>query len=69
MHKIERRVTIVAVVLPFIGFLAAIYLTWGGLTTAIDLYIFAIMYVITGFGVTVGFHRLFTHRSFYAPAP
>jgi stearoyl-CoA desaturase (delta-9 desaturase) len=69
MHKIERRVTIVAVVLPFLGFLAAIYLTWGGLTNAIDLYIFAVLYVITGFGVTVGFHRLFTHRSFYAPAP
>ena len=29
-----------------------------------DLAIFAVLYVLTGLGVTVGFHRLFTHRSF-----
>ena len=52
-----------------LGFLAAIYLTWGGLTQSIDLYIFGVLYIITGFGVTVGYHRLFTHRSFSAPAP
>jgi stearoyl-CoA desaturase (delta-9 desaturase) len=28
--------------------------------------VFAIVYVLTGLGVTVGFHRLFTHRSFKA---
>ena len=27
------------------------------------------MYVLTGLGVTVGFHRLLTHRSFQAPKP
>ncbi|HWI21894.1 MAG TPA: fatty acid desaturase [Baekduia sp.] len=69
MHKLERRITVVAVVVPFLGFLAAIPLTWGGLTSWRDLAIFAVMYVITGFGVTVGFHRLFTHRSFTAVAP
>ena len=29
-----------------------------------DIAVFGILYVLTGFGVTVGFHRLFTHRSF-----
>ena len=29
-----------------------------------DLIVFGIVYAITGLGVTVGFHRLFTHRSF-----
>ena len=29
-----------------------------------DLIVFAVMYVLTGLGVTVGFHRLFTHRAF-----
>jgi stearoyl-CoA desaturase (delta-9 desaturase) len=28
--------------------------------------VFAVLYVLTGLGVTVGFHRLFTHRSFKA---
>jgi stearoyl-CoA desaturase (delta-9 desaturase) len=27
------------------------------------------MYLLTGFGITIGYHRLFTHRSFSAPAP
>ena len=35
--------------------------------TAADLAIFAVMYGFTGFGVTVGYHRLLTHRSFDAP--
>ncbi len=37
---------------------------WGDALGVSDLVVFAIMYAITGLGVTVGFHRLFTHRSF-----
>src|SRR5215207_4195778 len=63
---LERRITIVAVVLPFAGFLAALYLLWGGLVTGRDLAILAVSYVLVGFGVTIGFHRMLTHRSFEA---
>src|SRR4051794_28751179 len=66
MSALERRITVTAVVLPFLGFLAAIALLWGGGVTALDLEILAVMYVLVGFGVTVGFHRLLTHRSFEA---
>ena len=55
-----------AVVLPFLGFIAAIWLLWGGAVTGLDLAILAVMYAAVGFGVTIGFHRLFTHRSFEA---
>jgi len=34
-----------------------------------DIAVFAVMYVATGLGVTVGFHRLFTHRSFSTTRP
>jgi stearoyl-CoA desaturase (delta-9 desaturase) len=34
-----------------------------------DLFVLLIMYVITGLGITVGFHRLFTHRSFKTKTP
>ena len=34
-----------------------------------DLAILAVMYVLTALGITVGFHRLLTHRSFQAPKP
>jgi stearoyl-CoA desaturase (delta-9 desaturase) len=64
--RIERRITVVAVVLPFLGFIAALWLLWGGAVTGLDLAILAVMYVLVGFGVTIGYHRLFTHRSFEA---
>lgn len=64
MSKLERRITIAAVVIPFLGFLAAIVLFWNNGVTALDLAIMAGMYLFTGFGITVGYHRLFTHRSF-----
>src|SRR5919202_257289 len=63
---LERRITVVAVVLPFLGFIAAIVLLWGGAVTWLDLAILAVMYVAVGFGVTVGFHRMLTHRAFDA---
>ncbi|MBK5229636.1 MAG: fatty acid desaturase [Thermoleophilia bacterium] len=64
MSKLERRITIAAVVIPFIGFGVAIVLLWGGAVGALDLGIFAFMYLIAGMGITTGYHRLLTHRSF-----
>lgn len=64
MSKLEQRITIAAVAIPFLGFIAAIILLWGGAVGPLDLGIFAVMYLFTGFGITVGYHRLFTHRSF-----
>jgi stearoyl-CoA desaturase (delta-9 desaturase) len=63
---LERRITVVAVVLPFAGFLAALWLLWGGAVSGRDLAILAVAYVLVGFGVTIGFHRMLTHRSFEA---
>jgi stearoyl-CoA desaturase (delta-9 desaturase) len=60
-HKISN---VVGVVLPFVGFVAALVLLWHKLVWWTDLGIAAGMYVATGLGVTVGFHRLLTHRSF-----
>jgi stearoyl-CoA desaturase (Delta-9 desaturase) len=42
---------------------------WGDFLRWSDLIVFAIMYVGTGLGVTVGFHRHFTHRSFKTKKP
>ncbi len=67
MTAAERRITIIAVVLPFAGFCAAVYLLWDGAITARDLAILGVMYVLAALGITVGFHRLLTHRSFDAP--
>src|SRR5688572_8880495 len=64
--SLERRITVVAVILPFLGFIAALWLLWGGLVTGRDMAILAVMYVLVGLGVTIGFHRMLTHRSFEA---
>lgn len=59
-----RVATLAAVVLPFLGLMAAAVHFWGWGFRWIELGLFAVMYVLTGLGITVGFHRLFTHRSF-----
>jgi stearoyl-CoA desaturase (Delta-9 desaturase) len=69
MTQAQRAANLIAVVLPFAAFAAAILLLWGRWVDASDLIAFGVMYVIAGFGVTVGFHRLLTHRSFQTHKP
>lgn len=59
-----KIVTLVVVILPFLGLLAAAILLWGWGLSWVELTLLGSMYAITGLGVTVGFHRYFTHRSF-----
>jgi stearoyl-CoA desaturase (Delta-9 desaturase) len=60
-HKISN---LFGAVVPFLAFIAAIVLLWNRIVDWSDLALFAGMYVLTGLGITVGFHRLLTHRSF-----
>jgi stearoyl-CoA desaturase (delta-9 desaturase) len=64
MTRTERVANLTGVVVPFVGVLVAIVLLWNRAVDAVDLAIFATTYLITASGVTVGFHRLLTHRSF-----
>jgi stearoyl-CoA desaturase (delta-9 desaturase) len=57
------------VALPFVAFIVAIVLLWNSVVGWLDLAIMAVMYVLTGLGVTVGYHRLLTHRSFQTSRP
>jgi stearoyl-CoA desaturase (delta-9 desaturase) len=56
----------VIVVLPFLAVITAIVLLWGHGISVTDMVIMLVFYVITGMGITVGFHRYFTHGSFKA---
>ncbi len=49
---------------PLAAVLLAGWLAWGGSLHWQDLLVLAITYPLTGLGITVGYHRLFTHRSF-----
>jgi stearoyl-CoA desaturase (Delta-9 desaturase) len=57
-------VNFIAVILPFVGLIVAIVLLWGRGFSLIDICLFVGMYVLSGLGITVGYHRLFTHRAF-----
>jgi stearoyl-CoA desaturase (delta-9 desaturase) len=52
------------IVAPFIAFIVAVVLLWHDFIGWTNVGIFLVGYVLTGVGITVGFHRLFTHRSF-----
>ena len=64
MSRAQRISNLVAVALPFLGFVAALVLLWNRAVGWTDLAMMAAMYVVTAAAVTVGFHRLLTHRSF-----
>jgi len=71
-HTITRTTKLAnlgAVVVPFLATLAAILLFWNRVVSGTDLAILAAMYVLTAAGITVGFHRMLTHRSFRTHKP
>ena len=67
--RLHRNVNVAAVVLPFAAFLLAIPLLWNRLVGWTDLAILLALYLLSGFGITVGFHRLLTHRAFETYRP
>ena len=64
MTRAHRNINIGAVVLPFIAFLAAIPMLWNELVGPLDLILLLTIYVLSTVGITVGYHRLLTHRAF-----
>jgi len=68
-ETIDLVANVVATVLPVALLGLAAWLAWGGALHWPDLVVLAITYLLTGLGITVGYHRLFTHRSFKTSAP
>lgn len=69
MSRVEKTANLGAVIIPFLATAAAIVLLWNRLVRPADLAIAAVMYLLTAVGITVGFHRLLTHRSFQTSKP
>jgi stearoyl-CoA desaturase (Delta-9 desaturase) len=68
-ETIDRVVRVLAFGVPPAALVAAGWLAWGGTLQWQDLLVLAITYTLSGLGVTVGYHRLFTHRSFKTTRP
>jgi stearoyl-CoA desaturase (Delta-9 desaturase) len=64
MTRAERTANLIGVVVPFLGLIAAVVLLWNRAVDLTDLAILLVTYLLFGFGVTVGYHRLLTHRGF-----
>jgi stearoyl-CoA desaturase (Delta-9 desaturase) len=69
MTRTTKLANLGAVVIPFLATLAAILLFWNRVVSGTDLAILAAMYVVTAAGITVGYHRMLTHRSFRTHKP
>jgi stearoyl-CoA desaturase (delta-9 desaturase) len=64
-HETQARIiTGIVTVAPILSLIFVAWQLWDKLLGWDDLMIFAFLYFLTGLGITVGFHRLFTHRSF-----
>ncbi len=69
MSRGQKITNLIGVTVPFVGFLASIFFLWGSYVTWRDLTIFAVAYALTTLGISIGFHRLFTHRSYETYRP
>jgi stearoyl-CoA desaturase (delta-9 desaturase) len=65
----QRIITGIFVGVPMLALVAAIPFFWGWGLGWHDVVIAAVFYWITGLGITVGYHRYFTHGSFKAKTP
>ena len=64
--RVDQIVLFAFIAIPFVALLAAVPFAWGWGLTWHDMVIASVMYAVAGHGVTVGFHRYFTHGSFRA---
>src|ERR1700689_403186 len=59
----EKTLVAIFVVVPFLALLAAVPLAWGWGLGWHDIVIAVVFYMISGLGISMGFHRYFTHKS------
>ncbi len=64
MTRMHKAGNLIGVGLPFAGLLTAIALLWNRAIGPLELGLMIGFYVITCLGVTLGYHRMFTHRAF-----
>jgi len=69
LHRLQRRHFIIFDILPFVGTLVALGLLFYRPIGALEIGLFLGMWLVTGMGLTVGYHRLFTHRAFATSLP
>jgi stearoyl-CoA desaturase (delta-9 desaturase) len=65
-HRGEQTALVLLIAVPFVAIIVAGPIAWGGWLGWRDVVIAVVMYAVAGHGITVGFHRYFTHGAFRA---
>ncbi len=60
----SRVITLIAVLVPPVGVASAVGLLWGVAVRPVNLIMLVVLYTACGLGITVGYHRLFSHKAF-----
>ncbi|MFK0199011.1 acyl-CoA desaturase [Streptomyces lavendulae] len=68
-RSVEQVALLLFITVPFLALLVAVPLAWGRGVRRLDLGLMVFMYFLTCHGITIGFHRYFTHGSFKAKRP
>ena len=68
-ESLDRILTGTITVVPFLALIAVAVQAWNDSLHWSDIVVFVVMYLATAFGITIGFHRLLTHRSFETSRP
>src|SRR5438270_5413110 len=64
MTRTHKITNLIGAPLPLVGLVAAIVLLWDRAVGPLELGLLISLYVLTALGVTLGYHRMFTHRAF-----
>lgn len=68
-EKLDRFLTGTITVVPFLALIVVGIQAWNRSLGVSDLIVFFVMYFATGFGITIGYHRMLTHRAFETSRP
>jgi stearoyl-CoA desaturase (delta-9 desaturase) len=64
MSRAHKIINLIGVPAPFVGLIAAVILLWNRAVGPLELGLLVGLYIVTCLGVTLGYHRMFTHRAF-----
>ncbi len=64
--SLQKAAVLISVIVPLISVFIAIWTLWERLVGWRDITIMVVGYILTAVGITIGFHRMLTHRSFEA---
>ena len=62
--RVTQFATLIGIVDPLFAVAYGMWRLWGGWMGWTDLALFLVLFTLPGLGVTIGYHRLLTHRSF-----